>query len=646
MTGVTTGYKGPRSDDSSTDAVTAEKLRKLCDSDDLEKREDQPLVLELSLSQAPIHIPVQGQGQGQVQVVPLPSATFGSTQSSPNVATNNNVVRELPSDGKEVRGCALLSIDSQVKVTCPEQPHTHETPAAVVTALSINDEHNDASPLPMADKHPPHTNDNPQHFWKLPSLLTFAIENVSFNQLPSIIPPNATIRRYFGLDMAYLDMDQGGRHFSPAMLEEYRHVGDPAVDDLLLALDKSGHPLKAGDDLIALAKTKVVPEPIQVNLDAFFDYYKQIPSWVDPDQLKRGQRVLLKYTPAIFMALYYRSLVAGFSIPKISKVIQSTAYLAPPSTPSDVTLRLIDTAALLAACFTEDLEAGGVGWTTALHVRILHAKVRRSLCQRTGKRAWDAATYGTPINQEDIGATLLAFSLSALVGVEFVGGITISQEETMDYLAVWRYIGWLLGVHCDGDSWTTSLRPLDPCGPGWDTSKPDSVAHARASLESIILHLVTPDESSCVIAHHLLNIGLPERNKHGQTVLSPRTNQDSVVAPPKPERKPPVKGFSFYFRALVCRRCIGDPLADALKLPFHSSWTQRVMLSILSLAYLYFLRFYTWAAILFPEWYIAWHRRILRGFHKDWSSLHLSRMARSLNVPSACPFAMVKESEQ
>jgi hypothetical protein len=63
-------------------------------------------------------------------------------------------------------------------------------------------------------------------------------------------------------------------------------------------------------------------------------------------------------------------------------------------------------------------------------------------------------------------------------------------------------------------------------------------------------------------------------------------------------------------------------------------------------AYLCVLRLYTWAAaMLFLEYSIVCHGHILQGFHKDWSSLHLSRMARSLNIPSACPFAMVIESE-
>lgn len=53
-----------------------------------------------------------------------------------------------------------------------------------------------------------------------------------------------------------------------------------------------------------------------------------------------------------------------------------------------------------------------------------------------------------------MGATLLAFSYNVLVGIELIGGAPLPQEQQDDYLALWRYIGWLLGV----DSTT-----LDPC---------------------------------------------------------------------------------------------------------------------------------------------------------------------------------------
>ena len=68
-------------------------------------------------------------------------------------------------------------------------------------------------------------------------------------------------------------------------------------------------------------------------------------------------------------------------------------------------------------------------------------------------------------------ATLLAFSYNVLVGIELVAGNPLPAAEQEDYLALWRYIGWLLGV--DGQ--------LDPCR---------NAPRAKAMLESVIMHLL------------------------------------------------------------------------------------------------------------------------------------------------------------
>ena len=84
-------------------------------------------------------------------------------------------------------------------------------------------------------------------------------------------------------------------------------------------------------------------------------------------------------------------------------------------------------------------------------------------------------------------ATLLAFSYNVLVGIELVAGSPLPAAEQEDYLALWRYIGWLLGV--DGR--------LDPCR---------NVPRAKAMLESVIMHLLEPDEHSVAVAQHLLQV--------------------------------------------------------------------------------------------------------------------------------------------
>ena len=79
-----------------------------------------------------------------------------------------------------------------------------------------------------------------------------------------------------------------------------------------------------------------------------------------------------------------------------------------------------------------------------LSVRFLHAKVRRRISQRTAE-PWDAEVFGVPINQEDLAATLLAFSINVIHGIEKTLGRPLSDAEQEDYLHLWRLIGWLMG---------------------------------------------------------------------------------------------------------------------------------------------------------------------------------------------------------
>jgi ER-bound oxygenase mpaB/B'/Rubber oxygenase, catalytic domain len=188
----------------------------------------------------------------------------------------------------------------------------------------------------------------------------------------------------------------------------------------------------------------------------------------------------------------------------------------------------------------------------------LHAKVRRALLGRKGPRRWDVQKYGVPINQEDLATVLLAFLMNSLMGCEMLLGFPVPEQERLDFLAFWRYVGWLLGVDCFeekkkttnqqcSDTKDTNYRPLDPCGPGWISKAPNPLAHALACSYSSMLHNMKPDKTSVKISHHILRIG-----KYPTTSTAD-----------------PYGNHWFYFRSLQCRRFIGDPLADALQLPRH-----------------------------------------------------------------------------
>jgi hypothetical protein len=178
---------------------------------------------------------------------------------------------------------------------------------------------------------------------------------------------------YFGQDVYFHEYDDanggGGRHLTSEQLEPYRLQGDAKMDALLNVLQKDGRPLQSHDNIIQLLDNAFVAKATTTDGDddyddpisnqalrQFHDYYSTLPSWVDIQQLERGQQVYWAYLPAISIALYYRSLVPGFAIPKIASVLLATRYLSPPSSRERVRARLMDTAAMVAVCMSTTIQ--------------------------------------------------------------------------------------------------------------------------------------------------------------------------------------------------------------------------------------------------------------------------------------------------
>ena len=139
-------------------------------------------------------------------------------------------------------------------------------------------------------------------------------------------------------------------------------------------------------------------------------------------------------------------------------------------------------------CICEDdaLRVGSKGWCSILRVRLLHSHVRAMLLGRKGLDSWDAKLYGLPINQEDMLATLMAFSINVLDSIEKIEGpFALSLQDKENFLHLWRAIGYYIGVK---DEYNKCL----------------SVNIASGAVESIVLHLLYPDETSGVVARHVL----------------------------------------------------------------------------------------------------------------------------------------------
>ena len=456
-----------------------------------------------------------------------------------------------------------------------------------------------------------------------------------YSRDPRHWPEGATEKSLFGQHILWHSLADGGRHMTEEDLEVYRTVGDAEVDQIFTLLEEeSGRRIGPGQDILARAASASSDNSsssAERALHEFYTKYSKLPEWVDLDQLQRGQNVFLAYLPAIGLSLYYRSLVPGFSIPNLAHVLQTTGYLAPPASRENVRDRLTDTGGLLLQCFTNLqslLPVDGEGWKACLYVRFLHAKVRRAILHRQGKRKWDESR-GLPICEEDMAATLLAFSVNSLLGVEILLGYPLSRHEREDFMAVWRWIGWLLGVRVLEDNSHDSRlpKPLDPCGPGWYEENRNSYDHGASMLQSIIFHLMKPDDASVEIAHFLLWQGRPKE----------KMNEN---------RKLDMNNW-FYYRALQCRRFVGDDLADALKLPLNPSLYYRWRSWIFSTCFLSVMTCYTilglpWSP--FRTMIVGFHRRSFERISNEWKIMHMTRMKKELDTESpssSCYFSMI-----
>lgn len=209
-----------------------------------------------------------------------------------------------------------------------------------------------------------------------------------------------------------------------------------------------------------------------------------VPDWVDWDQLARGQDVFYRYGGANLTGLAYQSLLGGMGAQRVVETLARTGGFSTKV----ARRRLYETTQHILQCTAslESVQPGGEGWASTIRVRLLHAAVRRRIMNLARERPeyYNVSKWGVPVNDLDSMATIVSFSGTLIWLALPRQGIFLRRQEIADYLALWRYIGYVIGT------------PTEP----WFVDP----THAKMLMESLLFFEIEPSETSVVLAHNLI----------------------------------------------------------------------------------------------------------------------------------------------
>ncbi len=234
-----------------------------------------------------------------------------------------------------------------------------------------------------------------------------------------------------------------GRDLKPNM-REYRALiaglsqGDPVMDDFV-AWMFSTSPKKGKQQFDqalhhGIETVKDCPEP----LIRVFEHVEQTPAWFDQALVDDGLAFIHGTGTYANDVLRDLALMGGYLLSGFNQALVMTGALN-----KGASKRVAETLKWWVDCTEHDgLQRFGGGFKSTLHVRFIHALVRRNLAQ---SEKWDAAEWGLPLCQVDMAATNLAFSVVFLSGLRMLG-IFATPHESKAVMHLWRYVGWLMGV--------------------------------------------------------------------------------------------------------------------------------------------------------------------------------------------------------
>ncbi|MGE0789297.1 MAG: oxygenase MpaB family protein [Sandaracinaceae bacterium] len=222
-----------------------------------------------------------------------------------------------------------------------------------------------------------------------------------------------------------------------SVLDAARGEGDPLADACVDALGARAFAVNA---LLRHGHRNDDPLPSALPAEVR-DLFLQVtlPEWTEASRITAAQRWAAENIFLVTAALFAASLPSTYAAAKGARVLAATGRMGP----AELVRRVNETAQFVLDVLTPGaFGPEGAGLSSIRKVRLIHASVRRRLAR-------DPA-YGdeTPINQEDLVGTSLAFSVTVLDAVRALGG-RVEDGVADDFVHLWRVVSTMLGARDD-----------------------------------------------------------------------------------------------------------------------------------------------------------------------------------------------------
>ncbi|KAI0112068.1 hypothetical protein GGR51DRAFT_54496 [Nemania sp. FL0031] len=269
------------------------------------------------------------------------------------------------------------------------------------------------------------------------------------------------------------------------------------------------------------------------NVKELWNEINTVPEWVDWDQIERGQKIFFRYGGPAMTTLTFLSLLGGMASARTVETLDRTGGF-------DIKVvrrRLLETTqhTLNVHRDLKSIQPGGDGFVNSVKVRLLHAAVRRRIMQMASERAeyYDIGKYGVPINDLDSIGTINTFSATLIWMGLPRQGIYMRQQEILDYLALWRYVAYIMG---SPHEWMAT---------------PES---AKSMMESLLISEIRPSAVSANLANNIIT-GLKD---HAPTYASREfmCAQTYWLNGKDLSEKLEIDRPSLYYSALVLGQCL------------------------------------------------------------------------------------------